>query len=78
MIRILSVINILFGFAILLGVSNVFSGWHLTLDGSFGTTHEFNGQGLLFILGLSILIGGIILAFLTGRSGKSRKSQTWL
>jgi hypothetical protein len=73
MIRILSVIDILLGLTILLGVSNIFSGWQLTMDGSFGTTHEFNGQALLFLLGLSILIGGIILAFITGWPIKSRR-----
>ena len=71
MIETLSGINIVLGLAVLLGVSKVFSGWQLNMGGLFGTTHEFGGGALLFVLGLLLLVSGVILYIAVGRRTKS-------
>jgi hypothetical protein len=72
MIGILSGVNIVLGLAVLLGVSKVFSGWQLTMSGLLGSSHEFGGGGLLFVLGLLLLVTGVVLTFMAaGRRIKS-------
>jgi hypothetical protein len=55
------------GLAILLAVSGVVPGWELTF--LIGSKEGFNGGGFLFVLGLSLLISSVFLAFI----GRQRK-----
>ncbi len=66
MIGILSAVNIILGLVVLLGVSKVFSGWQLSMGGSFGSTNEFGGGAFLFVLGLLLLVSGVFLTFMPG------------
>ena len=71
MIGIIGGANIILGLVVLLGVSKVMSGWQLSLSGLFGSTRQFGGEGLLFVLGLLLLVSGVFLAFIWGRHSKA-------
>ena len=68
MIGLLGWADMVLGLAVLLAVSRVVPGWELTF--LIGSTEGFNGGGLLFVLGISLLISGVFLVFMGRQRSK--------